>query len=423
MRVDLSLQQAPPFSVPARFMISAPLFGVIAALIMLWQGPTMINHRWTSELLAVTHLLTLGYLGMSMMGALMQLLPVLMGQVIKKPILFSWLVHMPLFIGCFSLSMAWLIDISELFIIAVVLLAIAFCIFIPVMMQLLLRSSSRHATRSMMLQALISLTIAIGLGLYLALGHSSESYPIARNFTDLHLSWGLFGWVALLIIAVAYQVIPMFQITNEYPALHQRLMGWSIFIILLAITMAYVFQMEWLIQSGTKLLAICLMIFAVTTLWVLQHRRRQLPDLTLNFWRLSMISLIMLNTSWLITKLVGVDLPPFLFGVLIIHGFAMTTVNGMVYKIIPFIIWLHLSAHNKKLRDSGHRDLQIKVPHMRKIIPEKAGYWQFRAHLISLMLLILTGIWSVWFLLSSYGSIRYCSGAFVIKSDKSGAIL
>ena len=80
-----------------------------------------------------------------------------------------------------------------------------------------------------------------------------------------------------------------------------------------------------------------------------------------------------------------------------IHGFAMTTINGMMYKIIPFIIWLHLSVHNKKLRDQGERDSQVKVPHMRQIIPEAAALWQFRFHLLSLALLLSATIWPQWF--------------------------
>lgn len=122
MRADLSLQQAPPFSVPARFLISAPLFGCIAAVVLLWYGPEVLAHRWTSEILAVTHFLTLGFLAMSMLGAMMQLLPVLMGMVIPRPILFSRIVHLPLFLGCLSLGLAWLLQIKPLFAIAMFLL-------------------------------------------------------------------------------------------------------------------------------------------------------------------------------------------------------------------------------------------------------------------------------------------------------------
>ena len=401
MRADLSLQQAPPFSVPARFLVSAPLFGLIAALVLLWHGPDMIGHRWTPEVLAVTHFLTLGFLAMSMLGALLQLLPVLMGMVIPRPVLFSSIVHTPLFVGSLSLGLAWLLQINQLFIIAMVLLGFSFSVFIVVVTDRLLRSANRHVTRSMMLLALLALFITVCLGIYLSMGHGVQTFPLARQLTDLHLSWGLFGWVLLLVMSVAYQVIPMFQITDEYPALHQQLMGWSVFVAVLGLSLAYLMPLVWPMETVkllfTILLAGCLIIFALTTLWILHKRRRQLADTTMRFWQLAMISLLLMTLSWGIATLMNIDLPVFLLGVLMIHGFAMTTINGMMYKIIPFIIWLHLSVHNKNLRDKGERSSQVKVPHMRKIIPEAAGLWQFRFHLTSLVLLVLATIWPFWF--------------------------
>jgi hypothetical protein len=144
-------------------------------------------------------------------------------------------------------------------------------------------------------------------------------------------------------------------------------------------------------------LACCLLIFALTTLWLLHNRRRQLPDLMMNFWRLAMGSLVLLTLLWVITTVLNLAIPVLLLGVLLIHGFAMTTINGMLYKIIPFLIWLHLSVHNKNLRDRSERSSQVKVPHMRKIISETAGMWQFRFHLASLLLLVLATIWPQWF--------------------------
>jgi hypothetical protein len=397
MRADLSLQQAPPFSVPARFLVSAPLFGLIAALVLLWYGPEMISHRWTPEILAVTHFLTLGFLAMSMLGAMMQLMPVLMGMVIPRAVLFSSIIHTPLFLGSLSLGLAWLLQINQLFFVAMILLGFSFSAFIVVALDRLLRSASRHVTRDMMMLALLALLITACLGIYLSMGHSVQTFPLARQWTDLHLSWGLFGWVLLLIMAVAYQVIPMFQITDEYPVLHQRWMGWSVFTALLGLSLTYVWPMETIRLVFTILLAACLLIFALTTLWVLHKRRRQLADSTMRFWQLAMISLLLLTLAWTIPTLTQIDMPVFLPGVLMIHGFAMTTINGMMYKIMPFIIWLHLSVHNKNLRDKGKRESQVKVPHMRKIIPEAAGLWQFRCHLSSLVLLLMATIWPLWF--------------------------
>ena len=397
MRADLSLQQAPPFSVPARFLVSAPLFGLMAALVLLWFGPEIISHRWTPEILAVTHFLTLGFLAMSMLGAMMQLMPVLMGMVIPRPVLFSSIIHTPLFLGCLSLGLAWLLQINQLFIVAMVLLGFSFIVFIVVATDRLLRSKNRHATRSMMMLALLALFITASLGIYLSMGHSWQTFPLVRQLTDLHLSWGLFGWVFLLIMAVAYQVIPMFQITDEYPVMHQRLMGWLIFITLSGLSLHHIWPLEILKMLSSILLAGCLIIFSLTTLWVLHNRRRQLADTTMRFWQLAMSSLLLLTLSWVIPTLMNLDLPVFMLGVLMIHGFAMTTINGMMYKIIPFIIWLHLSVHNKNLRDRGERGSQVKVPHMRKIIPEAASLWQFRFHLLSLVLLVLATIWPLWF--------------------------
>ncbi|MDH5712267.1 MAG: hypothetical protein OEZ15_11495, partial [Gammaproteobacteria bacterium] len=181
MHANLSLQQSPPFSVPARFLISAPLFSVVAAVIMLWYGPEMIEHRWTPELLAVTHFLTLGFLAMSMLGALMQLMPVLMGIVIPHAVFFSRLIHLPLMLGTACLGLAWLSNIKSLFLTAMILLGFAFSIFIIIAIERLSRSINRHVTRSMMLLALIALSVTITLGIYLVMGYTWSDYPVARH--------------------------------------------------------------------------------------------------------------------------------------------------------------------------------------------------------------------------------------------------
>ncbi|OYV75737.1 MAG: hypothetical protein B7Z66_11620 [Chromatiales bacterium 21-64-14] len=75
----LSLDDAPSLSVPLRFLLSAPPFGVAAALLLIWFGPQALASRWSPATLAAAHLMTLGYLTMVMAGAVLQLLPVLAG--------------------------------------------------------------------------------------------------------------------------------------------------------------------------------------------------------------------------------------------------------------------------------------------------------------------------------------------------------
>ena len=101
---SLSLEQAPPISVPFRFFLSAPLFLLLAALILLVSGPQALVSRWTPALLALTHLVTLGFLSMTMIGALMQMLPVVADSSMPQPRLVAWMVHIPLVAGTAMLA-------------------------------------------------------------------------------------------------------------------------------------------------------------------------------------------------------------------------------------------------------------------------------------------------------------------------------
>lgn len=85
MQRALSFQQSPHPSVPLRFLFTAPLFVLLAALLLLWAGPAALSSRWTGPALALTHLFTLGVLANAMAGALMQVLPVATGTSVLAP--------------------------------------------------------------------------------------------------------------------------------------------------------------------------------------------------------------------------------------------------------------------------------------------------------------------------------------------------
>ena len=56
------------------------------------------------------------------------------------------------------------------------------------------------------------------MGILLAHGYASGiALPDARKLAAAHVSLMLGGWVLLLIVGVSYQVVPMFQLTPNYP--------------------------------------------------------------------------------------------------------------------------------------------------------------------------------------------------------------
>jgi hypothetical protein len=125
-------------------------------------------------------------------------------------------------------------------------------------------------------------------------------------------------------------------------------------------------------------------LFALTTL-VLQHRRRRhVSDVTVDYWRLAMTSLLLVMAIWAASAIAGRPMPAVLLGVLFLAGFVISAVCGMSYKIVPFLVWLHLNN-----RIFTYPSLRGRVPNMKQVIPERQARWQFRLHVVALVFLAI----------------------------------
>ncbi len=377
---NLSLSQTPPLAIPLRFFLTAPLFVAAAAVIIGLSGPELFASRWSPAMLALTHLITLGFLGSCMLGAVQQLLPVLVGVPVvaeRRVGLMLYLLWTSGSLGMVAgMGMGWTTGLQG----GALLLGLAVLLFVLVGGRSLLKSASRHATVTAMAVALIALTATATVALYL-LFRFGWHVPLAHPLSQFHIGWGAVGWIGGLVIGVAYQVVPMFQITPEYPRWLRRglVPGLGVLLVL------------WPLVINTPLNEVIggivmamLVVFALQTLRLQQRRRRRLADVTLDFWRLSMVSLILATLAWLANLYSSHVALELAVGVLFLLGFAGSAVNGMLYKIVPFLIWLHL---NMRLQQSGRR--QVKVPNMKQVIPVRPARWQFRLHLTALLILLV----------------------------------
>lgn len=395
MNSALSLEQTPPLAVPARYFLTAPLFAAAAAVLLLWEGPAALAGRWSPTGLALTHLLTLGFIAMVMVGAVQQLLPVLAGAPIRHALWASRVLHVLLSAGTVALAVglwagaaAWLHGAA--------LLLLAFVLgFAAAAGEALARSRSSHATVTAMALSVAALAVTAALGLYLAAGHMGAGVPLARQWTDVHLAWGLAGWVGLMVIGVAYQVVPMFQVTPDYPRAVVRWLGPAVFLGLVAWSSGVFLERgteilgAWLAGLGALIVAAGLAAFAVITLRLQAQRRRRLPDVTLSFWRIGLASLL-LAVALAVALAVRPDLQAVLalpLGVAVVAGFAVSVINGMLYKIVPFLVWLHLT---NRMQWTGAGSL--RVPNMKQVIPERRTRIQLWLHGAALSALLAAAL-------------------------------
>lgn len=387
-QAGLAFEQAPPFTLPLRFFLTAPLF-LLTAGMLIALAPDALASRWTPQALALTHALTLGFLAMTMMGALMQMLPVVAGSTLPMPRFVAWFSHVPLTLGTFALIASFLTAAPFAFIMGFVLLGIGFTVFLAATAISLARAVASITVSGIRFAvACLGLTVMLGLALaLLQVRPDSWSPATIEAAIAAHAAFGLLGWVGLLVISVAYQVVPMFQITPPYPPTLRRWLVGGMFALLLLHAIA-----PWLAPvAGTLIntaLASGILLFASATLRLQSRRRRKLPDVTLDYWRFGMASLMICVPVWIAAQLspawANSDAYPLLLGVLFIGGFAVSVVCGMLYKIVPFLAWFHLQAQLQARAGS--------IPTMKNMIAERRMRMQFRLHL-SACALISASVW------------------------------
>jgi len=389
-QAGLSFDQAPPLTLPLRFFLTAPLF-LLAAAVLIMVDPASLASRWTPQALALTHAITLGFLAMVMLGALMQMLPVVAGATLPAPRTVAWLTQLPLAAGTVALMAGFLTARPAAYGIALVLLAVGFAVFLAAAAISLVRAAGNITVWGMRL-AVASLGLTVMLGLALALMRANVwALPAGTAVLAAHLAFGLLGWVLLLVVGVAFQVVPMFQMTPRYPPLFSRWMTPVLFTLLLLHAVAPGLPQAVTIFVNAALAA-GVLLFAVITLRLQWRRRRKLPDVTLDFWRLGMASLIACVVVWLAAQiwpgLAGSGRYPLLLAVLFMGGFGVSVVNGMLYKIVPFLAWFHLQAQLQARAGS--------IPTMKDMIAERWTRWQFRFHMAACGLLVAGLFWPWW---------------------------
>ena len=411
MQRALAYALSPAPGASLRFLLTAPWFALLAALLLLWAGDQAFVSRWSAATLGATHLLTLGYLSMAMAGAMLQLIPVVTGTALapaRGSVAAAW---SGLALGALLLAFALTRNTTPLFLPAALLLAASFIVIMVPIGRALARPATPAAMPMVrgMRVALggLLVTVALGAALTLHLG-GRASLPVV-TLTNLHAAWGLVGWVAMLVVCVAFQVIPMFQSSKTYPALVTR---WAVWLLAGLLAAWSAVSMAWPDYAGVAgvPLAAALAAFAGLTAWLLTKRKRKDSDATTLYWRLSLASL---GASALLYLMPQGEMVALATGVMFVAGFAMGAVNGMLYKIVPFLLWYHM-------QQDPHASKANVLP-IRTILPDAQGRRQFWWHAAALLVLAAAVAWPAW--LARPAALLLAIASLQLALDLGGAAL
>lgn len=376
----LNFESIPPLATPFRFYLTAPIFALIAAALLIDQGSAIWLSRWMPASLAITHLLALGVMGLIMVGSLFQVVPVLCGAPLKIEKWSLLLMHGGLMIGTLALSAAFLGWTT--FLTGFALLALSLGYFVIRLVLVLVRQAQGEQTRLPIFFAAIALGGGVVIGLLLISNVLWGWLPtFGKSITNLHAGFGVFGWVLLLVMAVSFQVIPMFHVTPTFPA------PWRIGLISMTLFGLFSLSMVTLLELDQYYAGvICPMVAVVYALMGIERlskRKRKLPDAVVTYWLVGWSCLILGCVLIIAMPLIGDQYQAkaeVFVGLIIGLGFILGIIQGMLLKIVPFLITLHL----QRLAMQNPAGMMLLPDHY-QLISRNQGKYQFRLYLLVLM--------------------------------------
>jgi len=411
MNVDgLSLDRVPPIDTPLRFFLVAPVFGVLAGLLLIGY-PELLTNRWFPATLAFTHLLTLGVGTMVMLGALFQVLPVVSNRAVAGDQAIAPWVRRGMVWGTLALAAGFLTSWGWLFGLAAFLLASGFGLFVSAFGTGLVRARpAGDTTVTLRLAALFLVATLVLGGMQLSLHLWPEAGLYRPHQTPLHAFVGGFGWVLLLVMGVSFQVIPMFHVAPAFPHWVCRRLTLVIF----AANAAVLLAGHPVATYALPLTLGAAILYAIEALKVLIARKRKLVDYTVRFWQLGLSQLIaaaLLALGLIITEGDAWRAPvELLLGLVFALGFVLSVMLGMLQKIAPFLIYLHL----QRMTVANPQVMIVKLPHMKALIPTERSRWQYRLQLVLLPCIYLApwaprmAVIAGLLLVAAFGWLGYC---------------
>ncbi len=403
MQALMSFDKAPPLAAPLRFFLTAPLFSLVAGLLLLALGPDMFASRWMPGLLAATHLITVGFMLQVMLGALIQILPVVAGANLRHPLVVARWLHVGLSAGALLLAAGFLLGQPALLSVAAVTLGLSIAGFLGATGRALSGVPSTSPTIRGLKLALFGLAGAVALGVLLALTLAAGWALPLPVLTDLHAGWALGGWAGILLAAMAYVVVPMFQLTPGYPARPSWWFPRVMLGLVLAWTAAVLLASPLAIRLVQGLAALAGIAFAALTLRLQMQRRRARADATYRYWQLGLgsaiFALFLPLTATARPQLAELPGWSLAFGILLLVGGFMSFIVGMLYKIVPFLAWLHLQNSGGGL-----------APNMNRLLPEAAMQRQVKAHALALAMLLAAVVWPEWLARPAGAALALASG-------------
>ncbi|MHB1526232.1 MAG: hypothetical protein ACYCZN_08140 [Candidatus Dormibacteria bacterium] len=377
-------QRSPELWLPLRYLATGMLAWVLAAVAVPLVAASLIAGPDDPKIFALTHLVVLGWVTMTVMGALYQLFPVALQGSLAAPGMGRWnfIVYAA---GVAGFVPSFYFDWTPGVALGGTLAVVGIVVFAATLMLSYPSVRSRHPMGLFVLCGLGWLLVTVGLGLTWALDWQFRWFDITPNLLAAHVHAGLAGWLGCTLMGVSYKLMELFALAHRstWKTAHLVLSLWNSALVALILSLL-LWPGGWEVTVSAAALAGTMLLFAFDLVRMWSHRRRRRISVEQGHIAMSLLSLL-LACGIGVTLTAGHSVPPNWFVAYgyaaIVGGFGFA-IAGRYQKIIPFLAWLHRYS-----RATG----PTPPPLLADLVDERLG-WASLALLAAGYFLVLAGL-------------------------------
>jgi len=385
---------APSSTLPLLFTLTGLLALLLGAGWIVAQPDILVTYHYSPRAISVTHLLVLGWLCSVVMGAMYQLVPVALETKLFSERLaqIQFALHLIACVGMVWSFSTWNLKSVALF---GAMLVVGVAVFVYNIARTLLRVPKWNVTATSVAAAIGWVMLAVALGLVIATAKSyPETLPALAGWVirfdpigamHAHAHLGAMGFFLVLMVGVSYKLIPMFALSELK---NPRRAAWSVVLLNIGLAGSFV---TILMRSPWKLAFalvtfLALMLYALELRAILKARRRSALDWGMRGFLTAVgllfpLSMIAAALSWPGLPVNGYTLQlESVYGFLGLVGVVSFAIIGMLYKIIPFLVWF--GTYSQYMG-------RAQVPSLAELYSARLqiiSYWTYLAGLLTTLL-------------------------------------
>ncbi len=336
-------RSAPAPDVAMRYLVAGVAAFVVFALGVPFLAPTLVRTNDDPHVFALAHVAVLGWITMTIMGALYQLFPVALGARPSSERLARWNFWLYL-VAVVGFAPSFYADWTPGVAVFGSLAVGGIAHFASAMLRSYRSVRDWHPMAWYVLAGLLWLLGTIGFGLVYALDWLFGWFDVSDPMLAAHVHLGLAGWLSLTLMGVSYKLIAMFAIAHGHD--HRLAMAnlalWNVGLAGLALSLIFV-PAGPAVAAFAAILGLSAVLFVLDMARLLRRRRRR--PLSVEQWHLfvgfgSLLGAVALglviatghapSRSWVVA-----------YGWLALAGWLGFSIVGNSYKIVPFLSWLH----------------------------------------------------------------------------------